>query len=98
MLERREQAAAQVRRSAQLATLQVAIRTRTAGAGTAGHDDGRFGPGSALRSAGRALEVAGGVAVLTLAILAPVVILVALYLAATAALRRGRRRRAVGLV
>jgi hypothetical protein len=56
---------------------------------------GKWGPGDALKDAGRVLEVIAGVALIALAILVPVAILVALGAAASRVITRRRRERAL---
>jgi hypothetical protein len=80
------------RRRADLATVSVTVQ----GTGTAAkQDDGAWTPRDALRDAGRVLEIAGGVALIALAVLAPPAILAALALLAGRTLRRRRREGAL---
>ncbi len=80
------------RRRADLATVSVTVQ----GTGTAAQkDDGAWTPRDALHDAGRVLEVAGGVTLIALAVLAPLAILAALALLAARTLRRRRREGAL---
>jgi hypothetical protein len=88
---RRGELEAQNRR-ADVATVAVSIE----GTGTAEpEDDGAWTPGDALHDAGRVLEVAGGVALIALAVLAPLGVLALLTWPASRALRRRRREAAL---
>jgi hypothetical protein len=81
-----------VRRRADLATVGVSVQ------GTGRPSEGGGGawtPRDALRDAGRVLEVAGGVALIALAVLAPPAVLAALAWLAVRTLRRRRRETAL---
>jgi hypothetical protein len=80
------------RRRADLATVSVTVQ----GTGSAAKkDDGAWTPRDALHDAGRVLEIAGGVTLIALAVLAPLAILAALALLAGRTLRRRRREGAL---
>ncbi len=80
------------RRRADLATVSVTVQ----GTGKATKkDDGAWTPRDALHDAGRVLEIAGGVTLIALAVLAPLAILAALALLAGRTLRRRRREGAL---
>ena len=65
----------------------------SAGAAGGKHDDGTWSPGDALADAVRVLEVAAGVLLVGLAVLAPLALLAAVLLAGRhVAVRRGRER------
>jgi hypothetical protein len=82
------------RRRADLAT--VAVTVEGTGAPAKGEDGGgAWTPRDALHDAGRVLEVAGGVALIALAVLAPPAILAALALLAGRTVRRHRRETAL---
>jgi Domain of unknown function (DUF4349) len=84
------------RRRARLATVTVQVEgARGAAASGDSGDDGSWTPGDALHDAGRILEVAGGVALIALAVLVPVGIVAALAILAALALRRRRREAAL---
>ncbi|MDX6684920.1 MAG: hypothetical protein QOF86_1048 [Baekduia sp.] len=80
------------RRRADLATVGVTITA----VGAAGHGGGgSWTPRDALHDAGRVLEVAGGIALIALAVLLPVGVLAALGLLASRTVRRHRREAAL---
>jgi hypothetical protein len=80
------------RRRADLATVSVTVQ----GTGEATKtDDGAWTPRDALHDAGRVLEIAGGVALIALAVLTPLAILAVLALLAGRTLRRRRREGAL---
>jgi len=79
------------------ATVDLTVTATRAQAAAPSQDD-RFTPGDALRDAGRALEVAAGVAILALAVGLPVALLGAVGLATAGALRRRRREAALDVV
>jgi hypothetical protein len=80
------------RRRADLATVAVTVQ----GTGSAAKkDDGAWTPRDALHDAGRVLEIAGGVALIALAVLTPLAILAVLALLAGRTLRRRRREGAL---
>ncbi|HEX5924107.1 MAG TPA: DUF4349 domain-containing protein [Baekduia sp.] len=80
------------RRRADLATVSVTVQ----GTGDAAKkDDGAWTPRDALHDAGRVLEIAGGVALIALAVLAPLAIVSAPALLAGRTLRRRRREGAL---
>jgi Domain of unknown function (DUF4349) len=84
------------RRRARLATVTVQVDgARGAAASGDSDDDGSWTPGDALHDAGRILEVAGGVALIALAVLVPLGIVAALGVLTTLALRRRRRETAL---
>ncbi|HEY4096515.1 MAG TPA: DUF4349 domain-containing protein [Baekduia sp.] len=88
----RQSALNSVRRRADLATVEVTVQ----GTGRpAAHGGGAWTPGDALHDAGRVLEVAGGVAVIALAVLGPLAILALLAWFAARTLRRRRRETAL---
>jgi hypothetical protein len=81
-----------VRRRADLATVGVTVQGRhrpSAGGG------GAWTPRDALHDAGRVLEVAAGIALVALAVLAPTAVLAALAWVAARGLRRRRREAAL---
>jgi hypothetical protein len=79
------------------ATVELTVTaTRAQAAAPPPHD--RFTPGAALRDAGRALEVAAGVAILALAVAVPLALLGGVGLATAGALRRRRREAALDVV
>lgn len=79
-------------RRANLSRVSLTIETGEAGAPPA-EEDGTWGIGDALDDAGHILEVAAGVILIGLAILAPVALLIALtWLARRTGIRRGRER------
>ena len=79
------------------ATVDLTVTATRAQAAAPPQDD-RFTPGDALRDAGRALEVAAGVAILALAVGLPVALLGGVGLATAGALRRRRREAALDVV
>jgi hypothetical protein len=92
LLAARKGALDAVRRRADLATVGVSVE------GTERPADGGAGawtPRDALHDAGRVLEVAGGVALIALAVLAPPAVLAALAWLAARSLRRRRRETAL---
>jgi hypothetical protein len=74
-----------VARRANFATVQVSVE----GTGKPKQGGGAWTPRDALHDAGRVLEIAGGVALIAAAVLAPLALLAAL----AATLARGARRR-----
>jgi hypothetical protein len=80
------------RRRAELATVDVSVEGTKA---TNKHEGGAWTPGDALHDAGRVLEVAGGVALIALAVLIPIAIVALLALLAARQLRRHRRETAL---
>ena len=72
--------------------------TATRAQAAAPPSDDRFTPGDALRDAGRALEVAAGVAILALAVGLPLALLGGVGFATAGALRRRRREAALDVV
>lgn len=79
------------------ATVDLTV-TATRAQAAAPPEDDRFTPGDALRDAGRALEVAAGVAILALAVGLPVALLGGIGLATAGVLRRRRREAALDVV
>jgi hypothetical protein len=90
-ITRRQAALAAVARRANLATVQVAVE----GTGKPKQGGGAWTPGDALHDAGRVLEVAGGVALVAGAVLAPLAVLAALAAALARTARRRRRETAL---
>lgn len=79
-------------RRANLSRVSLTIETGEAGAAPA-EEDGTWGIGDALGDAGHILEVAAGILLVGLAILAPVALLIAIaWLARRIGVRRGRER------
>jgi hypothetical protein len=76
---------------ADLASLSLTIVAERGGGAAGGHDP--WTPGDALHDAGRVLELAAGVAVIVLAVLAPFAVLAALAWLAARMLTRKRRER-----
>jgi uncharacterized membrane protein (Fun14 family) len=74
--------------------ISLTVQARSA---PAAHGSGGFTLGKAAHDAGRVLEVAAGVALIALAVLAPVGLVVALAWWVAAALRRRRREQALDL-
>jgi hypothetical protein len=92
VIARRTSNLAAVRRRADLATVAVTVEgTRAAHR----RGSGAWTPGDALHDAGRVLEVTGSVALVGLAVLAPLAVLGALALGATRFARRRRRETAL---
>jgi hypothetical protein len=92
---RAERAVASLGAEVSYATVDLEVQgDRKPGAVPAPAGD-KWGPGDALRDAGRVLEVIAGVALIALAILVPVAILVALGAAAGRVITRRRRERAL---
>jgi Domain of unknown function (DUF4349) len=79
------------------ATVDLTVTATRAQAAAPPRDD-RFTPGDALRDAGRALEVAAGVAILALAVGLPLALLGGVGFATAGALRRRRREAALDVV
>jgi hypothetical protein len=97
-LRRRERDVAKLSGQTSTATIDLTIRgNRKSGPAAAAPPAGRWGPGDALHDAGRVLAVVAGVALIGLAVLAPVAILVAIGVALNRLLTRRRRERALEL-
>jgi hypothetical protein len=90
-ISRRKGELAAVARRANTATVQVDVE----GTGKPEATGGAWTPGDALHDAGRVLEVAGGVALVAGAVLAPLAVLAALAAALTRTTRRRRREAAL---
>jgi hypothetical protein len=90
LIAQRQGALDAVRRRADLATVTVAVEGTDRPSGGGG-----WTPRDALRDAGRVLEVAGGVLLIALAVLAPLAVLGALAWLGTRAARRRRRETAL---
>jgi hypothetical protein len=89
-ISRRRAALAAVARRADMATVQLSVE----GTGKP-HQGGAWTPGDALHDAGRVLEVAGGVALVAGAVLAPLALLAALAAVLARTARRRRRETAL---
>lgn len=90
-ISRRKGELAAVARRARMATVNVDVE----GTGRPADQGGAWTPGDALHDAGRVLEVAGGVALIAGAALAPLAVLGALAAALTRTARRRRREAAL---
>lgn len=82
-----------VKRQARFATVNVEVTSKGAGASGSGDDGGDWSLGDAVDDAGHVLEVIGGIALVSLAVLVPLTLVASLaWLAASTARRRGRER------
>lgn len=96
-IDRASAAVARLRNRSDFATVNVTVDTGRLGA-IAGHRSTTWTPGDALREAWRILQVAGGVAIVGLAIVLPPALLAALAALAVRAARRRRREHALDAV